>query len=389
MSENGVAGLFLKEKARLLKQIGQFTDIRKNPQIPLTHIVVSVLLMPFFSLHSLLSLDRVSRREEFKKYFGCSRKMVASDSTVSRALHWLKPEQLEPFQRSLLPLFEQQELSRIQLAAGGTYRRIGILDGSQMAQHHLVALCLAGKTDYPVMVMDSRQRGKELPTAKRMIQQAAKLLGSSFPQLFVLDSLYFNKPFFDILRAQGAHVLIKSDQPSFREVLEDAQYLFENKKDVVTPVFEKQGFDSNRMCAWSMEIASGVYAGHPLQIAHLVEDYPKRKTHQHVECWIVTTDLDLQPEEIREAAHLRWHIENNTFKRLSHHTGTKRFYFKDPGAFFTLLRLFCTAVALLDILLHILRRNGLRFKSLLQGIKQTWQNMFSQLQQALEPNIFA
>jgi len=389
VSENRIAGLFLKEKARLLKQIGLFTDIRKNPQIKLTHLVLCVLLMPFFSLQSLLSLDRVSRRSEFKKYFGCTRKMVASDSTVSRALHWLRPEQLEQFQRSLLPLFEQQDLSRTQLAPGGPYRRIGILDGSQMAQHHLVALCLAGKSDYPVMVMDSPSRGKELPTAQRILLQAAKLLGSSFPQLFVLDSLYFNKPCFDLLRGHNAHVLIKSDQPSFREVLEDAQYLFDNKKDVVTPISEKWGFDPNRLCAWSMEIASGVYAGHPLQIAHLVEDYLKRKTNQHLQCWIVTTDLGLQPEEIREAAHLRWHIENNTFKRLSHHTGTKRFYFKDPRAFFTMLRLFCTAIALLDILLPILRRNRLLFKSLLQGIKTTWQNVFSQLQQALEANIFA
>ena len=189
MCENRMAGLFLKEKARLLKRISSFTDIRKNPQIQLTHIVVSVLLMPFFSLHSLLSLDRVSRRSEFKKYFGCTRKMVASDSTISRALHWLKPEQLEQFQRSLLPLFEQQELSRVQLAPGGPYRRIGILDGSQMAPHHLVALSLAGKTDYPILVMDSHSRGKELPTAKRIVQQAVKRFGPSFPQLFVLDSL--------------------------------------------------------------------------------------------------------------------------------------------------------------------------------------------------------
>jgi hypothetical protein len=315
--------------------------------------------------------------------------MVASDSTVSRALHWLKAEQVEPFQRSLLPLFEQQDLSRTQLAPGGPYRRIGILDGSQMGQHHLVALCLTGKADYPVMLLDSGSRGKELPTARRILPQAAKLLGPSFPELLVLDSLYFNKPFFDLLRAQQAHVLIKSDQPCFREVLQDAQYLFENKKDLLTPVTEKTGFDSQRLCAWSMEIASGVYAGYPLQIAHLVEDYLKRKNNPHPQCWIVTTDLGLQPEEIREAAHLRWHIENNLFKRLSHHTGTKRFYFKDPRAFFTMLRLFCTAIALLDILLHILRRNRLLFKSLLQGIKTTWQNVFSQLQQALEANIFA
>ena len=107
MSKSRITGLLLKEKARLLEQIELFTDIRKNPQIKLTHIVLSVLLMPFYSLHLLLSLDRVSRREEFKKSFGCTRKMVASDSTVSRALHWLKPVQLEQFHRSLLPLFVQ------------------------------------------------------------------------------------------------------------------------------------------------------------------------------------------------------------------------------------------------------------------------------------------
>ena len=389
MSEYGVAGLLLKEKARLLKQIGRFTDIRKNPQIKLTHLVLSVLLMPFYSLQSLLSLDRVSRRSEFKKYFNCTRKMVASDSTISRALHWLDPQQLQRFQCSSLPLFEQQQLSRIQLVPKGPYRRIGILDGSQMAQHHLVALCLAGKTDYPVMVLQAPCRGKELPTAKRIVQQAAKRLGSSFPELFVLDSLYFNKPCFELLRGHEAHVLIKCEQPSFREVLADAKYLFDNKEQVVTPVIEKRGFDPLRLCAWSMEIASGVYAGHPLQIAHLVEDYLKRKTNQHVECWIVTTDLDLLPEEIREAAHLRWHIENNLFKRLSHHTATKRFYFKDPNAFFALLRLFCAAIALLDIVIQILKRDEPAFKGLLNGIKETWKNVFSQLEQAIEANIFA
>jgi len=56
-----------------------------------------------------------------------------------------------------------------------------------------------------------------------------------------------------------------------------------------------------------------VFASYPIQIGHLLEDYPKRKKNQHLECWIVTTDLTLLPEEIREAAHLRWHIENNGF----------------------------------------------------------------------------
>jgi len=33
-----------------------------------------------------------------------------------------------------------------------------------------------------------------------------------------------------------------------------------------------------------------VFADYPIQIAHLLEDYPKRKKNQHQECWIVTTD---------------------------------------------------------------------------------------------------
>jgi hypothetical protein len=83
---------------------------------------------------------------------------------------------------------------------------------------------------------------------------------------------------------------------------------------------------------------------------------------------MVASDLDLLPEKIREAAHLRWHIENNLFKRLSHHNATKRFYFKDPNAFFAMLRLFCAATALLDIVIQILKRDEPAFKGLLNGM---------------------
>ena len=388
MKEVSVVGRFLKEQARLIEKISQFTDIRKNPQIKLNHIVLSVLLMPFYSVTSLLGLDRLSRKQIFKKLFGCTRKMVASDSTVNRALRWLDSQEVEELQTSFLPLLEQQHLSEIQLAPDRPSRRIGILDGSQMGQHHVVAFDLCGKIDYPLMVSNSHSRGKELPVAKQMVEKAAQVLGDRFPELFLVDSLYFNQPFFDCIRSHHSHLLIKSDEPSFREVLVDAKFVFENKKDLVVPVEEKHGFDPIRVCSWRIEKTSGEFAGYPIQIVHLLEDYPKRKKNQHQECWIVTTDLTLLPEEIREAAHLRWHIENNGFKRLSHHTATKRFYFKDPKPFFTMLRLFCTAIALLGILLQILRQNEQNYKRILNGIKETWKNVFSQLEETFEINIF-
>jgi hypothetical protein len=314
--------------------------------------------------------------------------MVASDSTVNRALRWLDSKEVEELQRSFLPLLEQHHLAKIQLASDRPSRRVGILDGSQMGQHHVVAFDLCGKIDYPLMVSNSHSRGKELPVAKQMVEHAAEVLEDRFPQLFLLDSPYFNQPFFDCVRSKGAHVLIKSDEPSFREVLVDAKFVFGNKKDLVVPVEEKQGFDEFRLCSWRIEKTSGVFAGYPIQIVHLLEDYPKRKKIQHQECWIVTTDLTLLPEEIREAAYLRWHIENNGFKRLSHHTATKRFYFKDPQPFFTMLRLFCTAIALLWMLLQILKQNEGEYKRILNGIKETWKNVFSQLEETFETSIF-
>lgn len=390
MKEDSVSGVFLKEKAQLIEKINQFTDIRKNPQIKLNHIILSLLLMPFYSITSLLGLDRLSRKKQFKTLFGCTRKMVASDSTVNRAMRWLDENESEQFQRSFLDLFEQQHLSRIQLQPGGKYRRIGIVDGSQMGTHHPVVLCLSGKTDYPVMVMDGRKRGKELPTARALLNQGAEVLKGSFPDLFLFDSLYFNsKTFKQVVGDFKAHLLIKSDEPKFRDVLSDAKFLFDHKDELIdVQITETHGFDYQRMCSWSMEITSGEFAGFPIQIAHLVEDYPKRLYNQHTDCWIVTTDLSLSDKEIREAAHLRWHIENNAFKRLSHHTGTKRFYFKDPKPFFTMLKLLCAAIALLGILLQILKQNTRLCKRILAGIKPTWKNIFSQMEEILQPGVF-
>ena len=50
--------------------------------------------MPFYGIASLLGFDRLSRKEQFKQLFGIKRKMAASDSTIKRALMWLKEAKL-------------------------------------------------------------------------------------------------------------------------------------------------------------------------------------------------------------------------------------------------------------------------------------------------------
>ena len=93
--------------------------------------------------------------------------------------------------------------------------------------------------------------------------------------------------------------------------------------------------------------------------------------------WIVPTLLSLKGAELREAAHLRWQIENNVFKRLSHLCATKRFWFKHPIPFFNLLRLVAAAVASWDAFLTIVRQSSDLFKRMLRGARFTWNIFFS------------
>ena len=388
MDDERKLGTFLDREAHLFDQLRRFTDIRKKPQIRLQDILVSVLFMPFYSLTSLLGLDRTTRKRSFKTLFRCERKMVVSDSTVARVLNWLDEQQLQQFPRAFLGIFEHHSLSKRELVPGGKARRLGIIDGSCMGTHYLSMLDLCGKTDYPVMFLPYNKQGKELPTSQLLLRQAKTTLGAQFPELLLLDGEYFTKNIFQEVASCKAQLFIKSKEP-FRDVHQDAQLLFRAKDKFPGDIIEEDGFDAQRCCHWAIEITSGEFAGHPLQVAHLVEEYLKRKTNRHVECWIVTTDLSLLPTEIREAAHLRWHVENNVFKRLSKQSGTKRFHFKDPKRFYSMLRLFCAAVALFDMLIVILQRAEQQFKRIRDGIKVTWNNIFSQLAESFSEGALA
>jgi hypothetical protein len=381
--------LLLKQKLGIFTKIEQITDIRKNPEISLHNIIMSILLMPFYNIKSLLALDCLARKKHFKRLFNCERKMVASDSTLDRALNWLYTTEIIDFQEALIPVYKAERLQRKQFDKNSGYKSAGIIDGSCMSNHYLSAFVLSGKTEYPLLIEDCEKRGKELPVSEVLLDKAKKILGKDFPQLILVDALYFNVNSFRRVREKNSHILIKCKEPEFREVLKDAQFVFNAKDEVVDNIVMANGFDSQRMCSWKIKITSEEFAGYPIKIAHLIEDYLLEKEDKsHIECWIVTTDLSLTPNEIREIAHLRWHIENNVFKRLSHLVGTKTFYFRDPKPFYNLLRLLCLALAIYDILIYSLQSSPKFFKKIRNGIKPTWKNIFSQLDELLYDGIF-
>ena len=64
--------ILLKEKLKIFSLITLFPDIRKNPEIPLRDIILSLFLMPFFGLTSLLSLIERPGRNNSKSYSAAS-----------------------------------------------------------------------------------------------------------------------------------------------------------------------------------------------------------------------------------------------------------------------------------------------------------------------------
>ncbi len=356
-----------------------FTDIRKRPQIRLQAILMSLFAMPLLGLRTLLSNDREARTSRYKRLFGCQRKMVASDSTFARVLKWLDSEQLRRFLLGFQQQFEGKDLLRKRLGPTGRLRRLGILDGSYMGGHWLVTLCLAGVIDYPVMVERCRTQGQEQAVARQLMEAAPKLLGERRPELWLVDALYFNQGTIGIARVQGAHILFKFKDADYRTVTADAANLFQHFGGDE----QREGWDEERGCHWKLRKTLDSFAGYPVQVVELREFYPKRTRDQTVTSWIVTTDLELPLEELREAAHQRWQIENGIFKRSNHLAGTKRFYFKDHRQFFNLLRLFFAAVAVLGCIMWMLRAHPRLFAALRVGIKDTWRNVFSRIVEVL------
>lgn len=391
MPYEGKLASFFRDTVRIPRILDGFSDIRKHPRIRLRDILTSVFLMPVLGLTALLRLDTALRTPPMLRMFRSpkDKKVVVSDTTIARVLRWLKPEQSRQALLAPCAKLEAKNLLRRRLSPQSAPRRLGVFDGSQMGGHYLVAALLCGAVNCPVLVEPCKGRGHELKTTQHWLPILQKKLAGSAPQLWLLDPHYFNQSSFKTVRALKAHLLImhvpdnkdeqEPDTKLFRDVLEDARRLFAAQSPAIEPVEHAHGFDADRCCHWSMKKTSADFAGYPLNIFFLVEDYPKRKNHSHIESWIVTTDLTLDFAQAREAAHLRWQIENNEFKRLSHLAGTKTHYFKDPAPFFAMLRLFCLALTAFDAFFHILSQIQDATKALMQGCKFTWRSALSQL----------
>lgn len=382
----------LKDNLRLPQIVADtFTDIRTTPFIALSEIILTVCLMPLVEAKSLLRLDFYSRLAFVKRLFASTRaedSPICSDTTVQRVMRWLDERESRRFLKRMGKPIKDHQADQYQLYPGGPRRRIVVGDGSVMGSHHICAFALVSNSmSYPFMIEGTAGAGHELTTAKAIIPHIPRVLGEGHtPDLLLYDFLGFTSTLFEAAIAAGMHVLVKGGDSEFRDLLTDARALFDAPQQHGDEQAEWH-FDLNRLWRWRLEETSGTFADIPVRVARLVEYNIKDQAPSQVS-WIVTTDFSLSPEELREAAHVRWSIENNVFKKLSGLVATKRFHFKEQRPFCTLLRLVCAALAAYDLTVLMMDHRSADDKGLLGPVKRTYGMIYLQLFYLLEDAAF-
>ena len=349
-------------------------DARIKPQIPAGTIAQAVVEMVPRRQSSLLEVDQNGRLAEVKSWFGSSRDMVVSDTTLCRSLSGFA---LEPVREVLWEIAQKvlkRELMGVELPSGRKVR-IANLDGSQWGDFPGSVLTLVGRrVDIVAGYRMSAGRGHELATSRKLLEEARQRLDKGFVDLLAVDALYMTERDFKWALEQGGYHLVVKTTDERLSVIQDARGLFFSTAAGSTEGVERiEGLDTQRMVQYGVTAAGGFqWHGLMLKVAHVIERLlkPKKGHPEMTQFWVVTTDDDLSAQDMRELAHLRWSIENHTFRRLNHLVQSKRRVTNNPHVREAMLGLWFIGLNLFSLLLAWIRMG--RLNARLRPVKKTW-----------------
>ncbi len=323
---------FCVEKFKLLMMASRISETRKKPQIPMATIVLLMVVSLALGRRSFHQIDLLARRRSVRRLLGSKRDMAASDTTIERVLPTIHPDEVrEELQKAYIR--KKQRGATITLCSGRRMR-VGVVDGYETGSGK--ASCLQILTSRSPFLLDAEpyeKDGKELPSSTTVIQRTASRHGKGFVELALGDPLYVSGPFWTECRKCGVHVLVKGETAKKEEllVLREARDLCAAGGDSAL-VEHAQGTDAVRGVTYEVSAVRGLkhdtYAG-TVKVALVTETRLKPRKGKKANLpnvsvfWVITTNEDLTAAEMRELGHLRWTIENQGFRSLNAHLGSK------------------------------------------------------------------
>lgn len=310
---------------------------RKCPEVTTATVAESVALGAALGVPSLRQLDQALQRKGLRQALGSGRKRVASDTTVSRVCDVMKTSDLRQLVRRVWQSARQGGLLGVEV--GGRKRRVGVVDGTFMGGHWMSAMYEVGEIPVLVNAVRYPKRGKELVASGALLRHIERHGGRGVFDLVLFDGLYANEPIWAACEEIGlsAVVKLKPEEADRLLILKDARGLFDAPKRL-PGVEYVEGVDKERGCryqVWAVADLEWSTHGRRLKVARVREKWLKGPYKgQTLEFWVISQDPKLDPLALRQAAHLRWFIENNGFKALNEQAHSKHvFRHQSAGAF--------------------------------------------------------
>lgn len=226
-----------------------------------------------------------------------------------------------------------------------------------MGGRYASALEILGAHAAVIDLEPAEGKGKELVASERLLRRAFGEYGPGFADILLGDGLYITQEMLRLARELGTHLLVKTKELGTLNILKDAESIFQ-ASDFRREVEHRTGIDAVRKLKYEIWAARGFHHegfGEELKVARVRIEMLKGDRKGQVETfWIVTTDLSLSAEDLRELAHLRWSIENHGFRAMNDQMNSKHRWTRGKNAaqIFEILMLFMLWTFLLVLAYH-------------------------------------
>lgn len=337
---------FVKTKLKTLRSVFKLTDPRESPDILLSKIFWLICLSYIVGKNTILSIDHFARNNFIRSFFHSNRPLVASDTTIFRALKsFFNSKELEAINYEIA----DNDIVKNQLLDPVLKKHCLILDGTSFSKFMQEVAVIPGSIPFILKAEPIVKRGKELVSSKTLLNGLPDNFKNGYFDLILGDGLYYSKNVFkNNQKILGAKTLVKTSEKL--SVISDAEYAIRNGNENVQVV---TGFDDDKLTGFEIKVVKEINAptiDGLLQVAIITETYAK--SEKKVTFYVITNDLTLTPEELRYAAHLRWVIENNCFKMMNFHMRTKRRISHDETSIKNLIRILFIAINIWNLFLN-------------------------------------
>lgn len=264
--------------------------------------------------------------------------------------------------------------SKVELPTGRKVR-VGLLDGTCWGPYPGSVLSLLGEgvSDQVAHYRISPGKGHERATSRAVEETACRRFGEGYIDYLAKDALYMTKSDIKRARKTGYDLVVKTEDNSL-DIFKKARTAFYYRlKRTPMDLKEVEGVDAERGCKYKITCTAELtWQKQALKVAHINETYfnPKPGHPEQTDYWVLTTDLEMDPHDMREVKILRWNIENRTFRLLSRLTESKHKITEDEHTRKVLLGLWFIGVNLFGRVRTWLREP--QMKKIHQTTRRTW-----------------